>query len=273
MHNIDENNPIEGSYIPSGPPEGLSPCLPWLEPEQTVPKVVETDIGKLWIPTYINDPIPQIIRSGWTFELEIVSTCLKYITPGCTVIDVGANLGQMSLHWSRATGPTGRVHAFECSKFMLWFLNKTIQENNITNITIHEQAVWDRAGIQLQMLMPDGTEEAQFYSGMGVKGEGDTRKLNSYAVTSTTIDSYEYETPVKVIKIDIQGADLHAVRGAEKTLIKHRPLLVFEHEPYYDGFFKHSLEDTHAWLNSLGYVHRLDLNENTHDRFYTYGTD
>lgn len=233
-----------------------------------------TKHGNFWLPDHNhNDPLIDNIKEGTLFDNHVIEACKKFITPGSTVIDVGANFGQMSLQWSKMVGPEGHVHAFECSEFVSYFLKKTMKQNDhASNVTVHTEAVWHTAGENLEMLLPDGTPKGQFYSGMGIKGPEKTeyRKMNSHPVVSTTIDSFEYESPVSVIKVDAQGSDFYVLKGAENTIRKHKPLLAFEYEPEYDDIFSVYFGLLDAWLRGLGYVVNPDIEGNGHDFFYIY---
>lgn len=76
-------------------------------------------------------------------------------------------------------------------------------------------------------------------------------------VPATTIDRLvaHHELPrLDFIKLDLEGGEYHALRGAERALRGLRPLVVAEHSkhsPRLNGF---RIEDYFAWLSSLGYV-------------------
>jgi tRNA A58 N-methylase Trm61 len=65
------------------------------------------------------------MKQGKIFEPEIVEIAKKYIVKNSTVLDVGANLGQMSLLFSDFTGSEGQVFAFEADSF-IFSLRKVI---------------------------------------------------------------------------------------------------------------------------------------------------
>jgi FkbM family methyltransferase len=252
-----------------------------MQQENEHPGVIcDTQTGVYWLPDnsigprVSTDPVLNTIRSGSLFDEYVVRNSLPFITPGSTVIDVGANYGQMCIQWSKAVGPSGHVHAFECSTFVSHFLKKTMALNDTTrNVKVHTEAVWHTAGIPLKMLQPntDGTP-GHYYSGAGIRGEDerDSRTESFHEVISTTLDSIEYETKVSLIKVDAQGSDFYVLKGAEKTLIEHKPLIVFEYENMYDNIFGVSLAELDDWLRSLGFVHRSDIFNNGHDFFYAH---
>ncbi len=230
-----------------------------------------TSTGNFCLPIDIyNDPVINYIKNNHMFDDYVVEACKKYIEPGSTVIDVGANFGQMSLQWSKLVGENGHVHAFECSDYVSYFLKKTIEKNDhAKNIKVHTEAAWIVSGVKLNMLKPDGSPRGQFFSGMGIKGENqDPRMMPTHEVISIALDDIEYETRVSVIKVDAQGSDFFVLKGAKETILKHKPMIIFEYETEYDKIFKISLNELHEYLTELGYESRPDVLNNGHDFVY-----
>lgn len=237
----------------------------------------ETVTGDFWLPVdNHNDSVIGVIKQNTMFDHHVVEYSKPFISPGDTVIDIGANFGQMTLQWSKLVGETGYVHSFECSEFVSYFLKKTLAINpHAKNVTVHTEAAWHTPGIELSMLIPDGTQRGQYYSGMGIKGDEtmDDRAMPTHKVISTTVDSFEYVSPVSLIKVDAQGSDFFALKGAENTIKKHHPMITFEYEPEYDAIFGISYKELDEWLVSLGYKHRNDIFYNGHDYVYTYDAE
>ena len=74
--------------------------------------LVELEPGLFIRPLGLSAVEVGIIRKGM-FETETVGAFAALLTPGMTVMDVGANVGQFTLVAARRVGPSGRVHAFE----------------------------------------------------------------------------------------------------------------------------------------------------------------
>lgn len=234
-------------------------------------KLYTTTTGNFWLPIHdYNDPVIRYIKNNYMFEGYVVDACKNYIEVGSTVIDVGANFGQMALQWSKMVGEHGHVHAFECSKFVSHFLKRTIEKNDFAkNIKVHTEAAWDVSGIKLNMLEPDGTPRGQFFSGMGIKGDsGDPRTMPTHEVLSLSLDDIEYESKVSVIKVDAQGSDFFVLKGARQTILKHKPMILFEYESEYDEIFKINLRQLDEYLAQLGYELRSDILDNGKDFVY-----
>lgn len=176
-----------------------------------------------------------------------VQLCMKdFIKKGDCVFDVGANIGGIAIALSRMVGREGQVHAFEANPFLLQRIKKDLEANKATNVTLNPKAVWSTPNQTLSFYC-----EKSFYAA----GSSLLRKdQNSVEVKVETISLDEYcknlKTIPKVIKIDVEGAELQVLRGSERILKKNYPVLVIE----YTTMQKDPNEDPLEYLNSLGYV-------------------
>ena len=117
--------------------------------EQRV-RLYDTPTGSYYLPTDApRDPVIHCIKTGAIFEPEIIETAKAYLRPGSTVLDLGANFGQMSVLFSRFVGAGGEVYSFEADPFVYELLKKTLAANNCQNVTTHRGAVYDRPNQQL----------------------------------------------------------------------------------------------------------------------------
>lgn len=154
------------------------------------------------------------------FEPEMAAAIQRCAPPGSTFFDVGANAGYMTLVGARAVGPSGRVVAFEPLPNTAREMSAQVRLNGLTNVTVVRAAVCEREGT------------VSFRSGpsadMAALAEVESRG-EMLTVESTTIDAAaERHGAPGLIKLDIEGAELLALRGATRTLERHRPALVME---------------------------------------------
>ena len=89
------------------------------------------------------------IHGCWlgTYELEKQVALQRFIQPNMTIYDIGAQAGFYTLLFSRSVGETGRVYAFEPCPYEARFLVDHVRANNLTNVTILQVAVSDRAAL------------------------------------------------------------------------------------------------------------------------------
>lgn len=158
-------------------------------------------------------------------ELVFLEGALK---PGQVFVDVGANMGLYSLFASRLVGETGIVVAVEPSARDYQRLQAHIALNQAHNIRARRVALAEREGTaHLQV----ATDENSGHNSLGQFGIGGTRLERVEEVPTKTLDSLvaEEDLPrVDAIKIDVEGAELRVLQGAQRTLQTSRPLLLLE---------------------------------------------
>lgn len=167
----------------------------------------------------LRSPIGRSIYMKGEFDpavFEPLATCLR---PGDLFLDVGANVGFYSLRALDVVGPSGAVHAFEIDPRPLRCLRKTIASGALKNVHLHEFAVGDQDGLAFLVQREDCGHSSVAVEGAGPK------------VTMITLDAWRREHSegrIRAIKIDIEGGELRALRGATELLRRERPLLVCE---------------------------------------------
>ena len=207
----------------------------------------ETPIGCWWLPLS-DDAVATTMRLGHIFEPEIVAEASSHITPGSSVLDLGSNFGQMAVLFSRMTGPSGTVHAFEADPFVCHLLRRNIEANAASNIIVHETAVWRESGRILFYPVQDFVRFNTFGS-YGI----DPNATAGRQVTSTAIDSLDLPGNISFMKIDVQGSDLYAMEGATGTIERNKMPILFEFETLLQDDFGTSFRDYESLLARLQY--------------------
>ncbi|MEI6701914.1 MAG: FkbM family methyltransferase [Deltaproteobacteria bacterium] len=172
--------------------------------------------------------------------------CLK---PGDDVIDVGANFGFHSLFAAKMLGPRGRVVAFEPVPANITILKRNVRLNGYQDtIAIQEYAVSDSPENELSM---------------GVHGSGSdvtaaiitAKAKGGITVCNTRLDGFGWPTGFspKLIKIDIEGAELCALRGGARLLEDKHPALLLEVHGALLPKYGDSFADLEAFLHELDY--------------------
>lgn len=176
----------------------------------------------------------------------------KCIKPGDTVIDIGANQGEYSLIAARKTGNTGKVLAFEPMKSLYGQLQENIAlnksfEGRITAIPI---GLSEQAGV-LDLYGKAGSNE-------GVNTLYPTAE-HTVKIESIQLDTLDQQlqnlgiTKVDVIKIDVEGAELQVLKGAQKTLRQYLPTLLLEINRESCLAAGYSPEEMLEYLEAFGY--------------------
>lgn len=209
----------------------------------------DTARGPFFLPeNAADDVIARSIRKGRLYDAEVVHAAQQYVGRDSTVLDVGANYGQMSIEFSRMVGEGGRVYAFEAHPEVFGVLTMNIAANRAANISPIHAAVYDRSGVQLHYSEPDATEQMT----RGSHGL-DPRSDAGQTVRSLTIDDANIEGRIHFIKIDIQGCDLFALRGARNAILKMRMPIIFEYEEGLQPRFGTCFQDYVDFVQSIHY--------------------
>jgi FkbM family methyltransferase len=138
----------------------------------------------------------------------------QLITRGDGVLDVGANIGLMTCHAARCVGPEGHVIAFEPSAATFRVLEANVRLNDLENVTLVNRG----AGLER------GTAELFYRSDLGC-GAATMMRRDEHAPDETIeIDRIDAvlaavpHPPIRFVKIDVEGFELEALRGATALL-------------------------------------------------------
>jgi FkbM family methyltransferase len=143
-------------------------------------------------------------------EGDVHDAILNPLEKGDIFIDVGANIGYYSVVASRRVGPEGRVVAIEACPDTARQLRKNVHLNRCTNIEIVEAAAWSCSGASVSLRFAKG-----HWGQASVYGQGDS----IVKVMTKCLDDICAAYPqIKVLKLDIEGAEYEALQGARNTL-------------------------------------------------------
>jgi FkbM family methyltransferase len=149
----------------------------------------------------------------------------RILFAGAVVVDAGANIGIYSEFLSRCVGPTGAVHSFEPSPDNFQRLRAATR--NLANVHVSEAAVGEHSGKSQLYLSDKLNVDHRTYM-----ADEDSRR--TMPMEMVALD--EYFKPgerVDLIKMDIQGYELHALRGADRVLEDNPDIkLLVEFWPY-----------------------------------------
>jgi FkbM family methyltransferase len=176
-------------------------------------------------------------------RLEI-SLALKNIRPGDVVVDAGANKGAYTYWLRRATGPKGRVLAYEPQASLAAYLQRACVTFGWNNVVVRQIALSDRAGIA-KLHVPGGGVSP------GASLEAVTSGEETFECAVETLDRELKEERVSFLKVDVEGHELALFKGAEQTLRTHRPCILFECEARH--LARHSMQDVFNYLLGLRY--------------------
>ncbi len=169
---------------------------------------------------------PDCCMATGSYELETRRTLARLLQPGGHLVDCGANLGFFTVVAARMVGSTGRVDAIEPDPGNRRRLADHVALNGLTNVTIHPVAAAATSGV-LTLYQPSADLNHGQASGYPALVPGG----HPVEVRSDRLDHLVQLVP-DVVKLDVEGAELEAVRGADRFWCADRPpAVVFEHNP------------------------------------------
>jgi len=172
------------------------------------------DIGD-GLSLYVDDRDSLGLREHGCYEPYETGLLLALIGPGSVVLDIGANIGYHTVQFARAVGPSGRVYAFEPDPDNLRVLERNLHHNRLPNVTVVPKAVAASSGTLHLYRSNENRGDHRVYD------SGDARE--AIQISSMVIDDEfgDITGHVSLVKLDIQGAEPHALQGMIRFLDRH----------------------------------------------------
>lgn len=150
-------------------------------------------------------------------ELEFLG---PLVGSGDWVVDGGANIGCHSLFFSERVGPGGGVLAFEPQRLVFQILCANLALNERNNVYAFQEAL----GQSQEMAFVPALDYGRLnnYGGVGLSARGEP-------VRRARLDDLGLPR-CRLIKLDVEGSEVEALRGMEETLRRCRPLLYVEND-------------------------------------------
>lgn len=184
---------------------------------------VTTDLGQFLVPE--GDLITEQLREFGAHQRGDLNALVSILEDNDIVIDIGAHVGTFAIPIAAHLSPKGRVVAIEAHPDTYRLLSRNIAisgargslEANLVLLSAPESLP------RLPVMHAGNTGGTWFQTASVAAGE---------TITPTSLDSWLEARadllPPTIIKIDVEGAELDVLRGAERTIAAHRPLLMVE---------------------------------------------
>lgn len=176
------------------------------------------------------------LEAGGNYEVAETAFCRRYVGPGSVALDVGANIGLYTLLLSQLVGPTGSVHAFEPEPRNVRRLRENIALNEADNVVVHPIVVFERSDTVVLNVFAKhlgswhtlGRPVLVDPFSPGALAEP-TSRLEVQAVSlDEHCDQHGIEH-IRLLKVDVEGAELEVLRGARGLLQDGRiDIVLFE---------------------------------------------
>ncbi len=191
-----------------------------------------------------NDSVKRTLKSGYAYEGNLSRIMHALIRPGSVAIDIGAHVGAHTIFMSRKVGDAGAIIAFEPNKKLYMEHLRNLEINDCKNVLSICRGVGDAS----KRVTLKGIEIVQDEPVYGEEEFIDLIPLDSLQLND-----------VSLIKIDIENYEYFALQGAKQTLIRNKPLILFEcwigHAPEHRDQVaqKKNFERVMTFLETLGY--------------------
>ena len=191
------------------------------------------------------------------YEPRVIRALQEHLRVGDTCFDVGGHVGYLTILMARLAGPRGRVVTFEPVPETFEALRENIRLNDLENVTLECTAVGEQEGAI--SLYCDADQELSWTPSVSAYSvPGNHQKKISVPVLS--LDGYLANSVLRpnLVKIDVEGAELEVLHGAQRMLREARPVLLLE---IHDRGADHQAE-VRQILDDCGYaVNDLDTRE------------
>ncbi|MDX6615649.1 MAG: hypothetical protein QOD60_740 [Solirubrobacterales bacterium] len=179
--------------------------------------------GKLRLPARFGEggAAPFVFRENYEPEIGYVDRALQ---PGMVFVDGGANLGVYTVIASNAVGDGGRVLSFEPGNDAYERLSVNVAANTATNVSARQAALSDSSG--LAPLYHTAGHSVSY--SLAPDDAGDTSSEQVKTVTIDEVMAEEGLDRLDFVKLDVEGSEELALRGAAESLTRFRPVVMFE---------------------------------------------
>lgn len=190
----------------------------------------------------------------FNFEPHVEALYRAILRPGSVALDGGANVGLHTIRMAEAIQPNGMVIAIEPSPEALRHLRTQLKQCLMPEslVRLLTSGLSDRSG------------EATFYqvvdpilhewSGLRHRSVLRDREVKQIPIELTTLDQVcSGLERLDFIKLDLEGAELDALRGGRRTLERFRPAITFEQDQQSPHYFNYTWHDLLTYFTALQY--------------------
>ena len=233
-------------------------------------ELVQTLLGfDMYVGPEADGGLDYAVRHHGVYEAGTLHVMERVLREGDVFMDIGANIGLMSLAASKFVGEGGTVYSFEPVPSTYRILRRNIEINNVMNVKTYSKAVGSKR------------EEKNIYWMYGGKSGAATmiepQKDTYYCkVEVETVDGFVRDNDINVlrlIKIDVEGWELEVLKGAKELLSSDKaPVVIIEYSethPIFGGELM-DIYDNLVRINDYK-IYRLEGGKENISPFYEIG--
>ena len=188
--------------------------------------------GYFWLEN--SDMISKVMRFYGEWAENSVEVMKLFLKKGDIAIDVGANIGTITMALAETVGENGKIYAYEGQRRVFYNLCTNIMLNSKMNIFASRSLIGDKEGHLRLTDEFDQLEERKLINRGSISF---TEQMNSEIQPKSGYDQVNMNTlddllenldSVNLIKIDTEGAEPAVLRGAAKIIRRHSPVVYLE---------------------------------------------
>ena len=176
----------------------------------------------------LGNDVSRCVYVSGCFEPNELAFLARILRPGMVFVDAGANEGLFTLLGARIVGPAGRVLAIEPSPRERARLERNAELNGLRNVRVRSEALLDAPGRAL-LRVADVEHAGQNTLGSFVyDAVGEAGVIPVEGIRLDQLLEEEGIDSVDALKIDVEGAEMKVLVGADRLLARLRPVVLLE---------------------------------------------
>lgn len=207
-------------------------------------QIIEADDYK-W---YVGGPETDDHLALGGHETHLWPILKSMIAPNKSFVNIGAHVGLWALRMSEFCS---WVYAIEANPYTFMKLDANIKLNKLTNITAIEAAIWDNSKDLLTL-----TDANDKLTGGSTRAEAVDYSADLVAVQAVRLDDLEFDVPIGLITMDVEGAEARVLTGALDWIMLDRPNMVIELHEGHPGTAPNLRQQVYDILDLLQYEYR-----------------
>lgn len=211
--------------------------------------------GELKVRLNLSEHMQRRIFWMGYYSNDIVGLIDFLLKPGMVVVDVGANIGEISMVAARRVGASGKVVSFEPVTAIADQLTEHVKINNLSQIMVVRKALGQITREHMPIYASCGQTVPDEHHGLASLYGEDQGGAIDY-VTMTTLDQATADLAldrVDLLKIDIEGGELPCLKGAEQLLRRWHPMIIVEVQDFSARKAGWSVDELFSYLQGFGY--------------------
>jgi FkbM family methyltransferase len=193
------------------------------DPKSLGKHVLKTIHGvKMMINPSLDKGVELSLFETGTYEKGTIQLLGKYLKPGSRFLDIGANIGFMSVIASKVVGKSGIVYAVEANPGTVPILQTNIELNDCKNVEVLPIALSDVQGTAILFENWEVNRGGASLISQSDNQEGIEVKMERLD------DLFDENTAVNLVKIDVEGFEPQVIRGGMNWFRKQLPVFIIE---------------------------------------------